>query len=130
MNQVYLSDFVDDQPHFWRVDFPPNDEVPGSGGVLPDAARLPGRAARRSERTGVAVSPRPPLGAGAVRVARSRSHAVARPAGIASPDARARRGRVAPTLPKVGPDSPLHRCCTGCCTGFSNACRETEDARR
>ena len=27
VNQVYLSDFVGDHPHFWRVDFPPNDET-------------------------------------------------------------------------------------------------------
>ena len=33
VNQVYLSDFVDDHPHFWRVDFPPNDARPGIGGV-------------------------------------------------------------------------------------------------
>lgn len=34
VNQVFLSDFVDDHPHFWRVDFPPNDERPGQGGVF------------------------------------------------------------------------------------------------
>ena len=34
VNQVYLADFVDDRPHFWRVDFPTNKEVTGSGGVL------------------------------------------------------------------------------------------------
>ena len=34
VNQVFLSDFVDDHPHFWRVDFPPNDEKPGQGGVF------------------------------------------------------------------------------------------------
>jgi len=34
VNQVFLSDFVDDHPHFWRVDFPANDETPGLGGVF------------------------------------------------------------------------------------------------
>ena len=34
VNQVFLSDFVADHPHIWRIDFPPNDEVPGTGGVL------------------------------------------------------------------------------------------------
>ena len=33
INQVYLADFVDDHPHFWRVDFPPNPEVPGTGAL-------------------------------------------------------------------------------------------------
>ena len=28
VSEVYLSDFVDDHPHVWRIDFPANDEVP------------------------------------------------------------------------------------------------------
>lgn len=34
VNEVYLSDLADGYPRVWRVDFPPNDEVPGTGGVL------------------------------------------------------------------------------------------------
>jgi uncharacterized protein with NAD-binding domain and iron-sulfur cluster len=34
VNEVYLSDLHEDQPHIWRIDFPENDEVPGTGGVL------------------------------------------------------------------------------------------------
>ncbi len=34
VDQVYLSEFEADHPHFWRVDFPSNDERPGTGGEL------------------------------------------------------------------------------------------------
>ncbi len=33
VDQVYLCDRVDEQPHVWRIDFPRNAEAPGSGGV-------------------------------------------------------------------------------------------------
>jgi uncharacterized protein with NAD-binding domain and iron-sulfur cluster len=34
VDEVYLSDLHEDAPHIWRIDFPPNDDVPGTGGVL------------------------------------------------------------------------------------------------
>lgn len=34
VDQVYLSDLHEDAPHIWRIDFPRNDDEPGTGGVL------------------------------------------------------------------------------------------------
>jgi uncharacterized protein with NAD-binding domain and iron-sulfur cluster len=125
VNQVYLSDFVDDHPHFWRVDFPPNDARPGIGGVYLSPrdylVELIEGLRSAAQRVWRACSPRCP---GNLR----RCWATCSPrtwsrtcmSRMRSPGPCRARARAAPRT----------ACCIGCCMNFSNTLRNRPARRR